>query len=349
MNVKKKVMGNIPKCYAIAPLEYNDSKYILIAAEKQGPIEMYDLEGNYVDTVHDGRGGVMTMEQTPGSNGAFLATSLFFSPNDSAEAKLVYYKPNAEGSWDMNIVRDIPHLHRFGILERNGINYLIACSLKSNHAFREDWTCPGRVWVAPLPEDFSQFDEENQLEMQPLMSGLYRNHGFFKYRKDGFTSAFIGTDNGVFKFTPPAEKDGEWETEQIIDEATSDILVFDIDQDGEDELIVYAPFHGQELSIYKNLDGVYEKIYRYTEPLPFLHAIWATEIDGKPTAIVGHRQGKRQLLLVSCDNPETKSFKVDVIDQDVGPANAFSYDYNGKKYIVAANREIDEIALYELS
>ena len=24
---------------------------------------------------------------------------------------------------------------------------------------RQDWTCPGRVWVSPLPEDITQYDD----------------------------------------------------------------------------------------------------------------------------------------------------------------------------------------------
>ena len=37
MNVSKKVIANLEKCYAIAPLTYNDRKCFLVSAEQQNP------------------------------------------------------------------------------------------------------------------------------------------------------------------------------------------------------------------------------------------------------------------------------------------------------------------------
>ncbi|MBQ3470839.1 MAG: hypothetical protein IJH17_00470, partial [Clostridia bacterium] len=69
---------------------------------------------------------------------------------------------------------------------RNGVNYIVACTLKSAHAFKNDWTCPGRIWVAELPNDIKQFNQDNQLPLTPLVSGLFRNHGFCKGVEDGY-------------------------------------------------------------------------------------------------------------------------------------------------------------------
>ncbi len=45
------------------------------------------------------------------------------------------------------VLCDLPFVHRFGVAQRGGVWYLIACTLKSAHAFRDDWTCLGRIWV----------------------------------------------------------------------------------------------------------------------------------------------------------------------------------------------------------
>ena len=39
---------------------------------------------------------------------------------------------------------------------------------------------------------------------------------------------------------------------------------------------------------------------------------------------------------------------MEVLDEDVGPANVRSYDKGTKTGLVSANREIDEIAFYEI-
>lgn len=45
---------------------------------------------------------------------------------------------------------------------------------------------------------------------------------------------------------------------------------------------------------------------------------------------------------------EKLTFTADLLDSDVGPANVLHYTNNGEDYILSANREIDEIALYKV-
>ena len=100
MQVEKKVLANLTKCYSIAPLTYQGRFHFLVAAEKTDRCILFDETGKEVDTVWEGPGGVMTMVQVPGSDGQFLATHKFYSPNDSKEAKLVTVTP-ADGVWEV--------------------------------------------------------------------------------------------------------------------------------------------------------------------------------------------------------------------------------------------------------
>lgn len=74
MKVEKKVIGNLAKCYSIAPLHYQGMDYFLVAAEKVGRCILFDLDGNEVDTVWTEPGGAMSIVQVPGTDGQFLST-----------------------------------------------------------------------------------------------------------------------------------------------------------------------------------------------------------------------------------------------------------------------------------
>jgi len=334
LKVNKKVIGQLNKCYALAEINMNGERRLLVGAEKEDPCYCYDLDGNYKETLWEKPGGVMTIEQY---KDAVLATWKFYSPNNSAEAKIVYYIKK-EGKWECNVLCDLPFVHRFGILEKENKAYIVACTLKSAHAFKDDWTCPGRVWVAELPEDITVFNQENQLKLEPLISGLTKNHGFCK--KDG--TALVGTENGIYQVFPP-EKEKGWEYVQLSSHSASDMLYEDFDGDGKKELLVLAPFHGDTIFVQKDD----EIVYTYPEKLPFLHAIYSGRINDTTYAFVGCRQGNRELLAIHYD-PDQKQYVSECIDQGAGAANCYYFEKNGKSYLLAANRETDEIALYEL-
>lgn len=347
MKVDKKIISNLDKCYSIAPLTYNEKNHILVAAEKTDKGLMFSLDGELEETLWDGPGGVMTMVQVPGTNGQFLATHKFYSPNDSKEAKIVIATPKGKDNWEIRTLVQLPHVHRFDILKRNGFIYLIACTLKSGHEFKEDWSMPGKVYAGVLQRDLSMYNEENQLKLTVIKDDMLRNHGYYKVVEEGINTAVISSEQGVFQFFPPEFPGGKWKIEQLLSSASSDAVLVDLDEDGEKELVVLAPFHGPDISIYHKRDKKYEKVYDFPEAADFTHAIWAGELCGKPAVVIGHRQGKRELMVFTYDK-ETKNYKKECIDKDCGSANVYHYVNHGKDIIISANREINEIAMYEI-
>lgn len=345
MKFEKKVISNLTKCYSIAPLHYNGKDHMLVAAEKVDRCILFDLDGNEEDTVWTEPGGVMTMVQVPGTNGQFLSTHKFYSPNDSKEAKIVIVTPIEKGNWEVRTLVDLPHVHRFDILERNGVRYIIACALKSGHEFKEDWSMPGKVYAAVLPGDLSKFNEDNQLELKVIKDNMLKNHGYYRVMEDGVMTSVVSADQGVFQFIPPETPEGEWEIKQLLDTPASDAVLVDLDEDGEKELAVLAPFHGEFISIYKKKDGKFEKVYDYDKSADFTHAIYGGMLCGKPAIVIGHRKGDRDLIVFTY-NKETKSYGYEIIDHDCGPANVCVYNKDGKDVILSTNREIDEVALY---
>lgn len=345
MKAAKKVIGQLEKCYAVGTFTYEGKPHLLAAAEKNSPCCSFDLEGNLCETLWEGPGGVMTLQQAP-DQPILLATQAFFSPNHSAEAKIVYYR-KIDGHWVCETLCDLPFVHRFGILTRGGRHYLIACTLKSAHAFQNDWTCPGRVWTAPLPEDLTAYSAKHPLILTPLVSGLTKNHGFTLCQEGGDTFAVVGSENGALKVTPPQTPEGEWQTELLLSSPVSDMLYLDFDGDGERELLTLSPFHGDELTIWKREGGAFRRVYCHEKPLPFLHAIWGAKVGGRMYAFIGNREGTRELLAIHCG--ADGRYVSERLDQGAGAANVLAFQNGGRHMLLAANRETDEIALYELT
>lgn len=351
MHIEKKVISHLNKCYAMSELEYRGKHCFLVAAEKHDPCYLFAEDGTQLETVWEEPGGVMTMTPVPGGNGAFLATHKFYSPNDSKEAKIVISTPKAEGGWEIRTLTDAPFVHRFGILNRNGVNYLIVCCLKSGHEYKNDWRFPGACFGAVLPEDLSAYNEDNQLPLTVIKDGMLRNHGYSLFRQDGYDTAIVGCEEGTFQFIPPETPEGQWEVKQLLSIPASDSVLLDFDGDGQLELGCISPFHGASLTIY-HLDefGNYVPQWKYERPeaeTEMIHATWAGQLLGKPTWVVGWRKGTKNTIAITWGDG---NYQTEYIDQNTGAANVLHFvNQDGKDVIVATNREIDEAAMYTIT
>ena len=176
MKVEKKVISNLNKCYSMSEITVDGEHCFLVAAEKQDPCYLFSEDGEQLETVWEGPGGVMTMTPVPGKDGQFLATERFYSPNDSLQAKIIIATRKGPGNWEKRTLCHAPFVHRFGILRRGGTNYLLVCCLKTGHEYKNDWRFPGACYGAVLPEDLSPYDDGHPLALSPVMDGMLKNH-----------------------------------------------------------------------------------------------------------------------------------------------------------------------------
>ena len=347
MKFSKRVIADDLKLnYAIAMFAGDDGESFLIATEKDGPCLRFDLDGNLMETVNEGPGGVMTMAQVPGKGNQFLTTQEFYSPNCGADdARISIVSRKGKNNWEVATLCDMPYVHRFGILQAaDGRHYLIACTIKSACEYREDWRFPGKIFVAPLPDDLSVYHSDHQLKLDVLRDGQLKNHGFFVAADHSY--CLIATAREVMKLTPPTRPGAAWDVETLLEKSVSDICLADFDEDGREELLTLSEFHGARLEIFKpDADGKYVQVYEHPAELPFLHAILSTKINGKPIAVIGHRKGERDLYIVQW-NSNSEAYELLRIDHDRGPANVCAYERDGKLHIIATNRETNEVALY---
>ena len=346
MKIEKQVIANLTKCYSVAPLQFRGNSYFLVAAEKQDPCYLFDMEGHKVDTIWEGPGGVMSMVQVPGSDGIFLATQKFYSPNDSKEAEIAVVMPKGE-SWQVKTLVKLPHVHRFDILTRNGVNYLVACTLKSGHAYKNDWSSPGKIYAAVLPEHTELYEREENLKLEILKENLLKNHGYCRIVENGVEEGLIASVDGIFRVIPPETKVGNWQIEQLSREPASDAVLVDMDEDGEKELIYISPFHGNKICFCRKAGDTYQQVYCY-DHADFAHAIYGGELLGKPAVVIGHREGSRDLLLFTYQKDQ-KQYQPEILDHGCGSANVYRFAGDEKDILISANRETNEVAMYTLT
>ena len=345
MKVTKRVISDLTLCYCVAPLQYQGKPHLLVASEKEYACQLFDEHGKQVDTVWEGPGGTMSAVQVPGADGAFLATHKFYSPNNSKEAKIVLCQ-HTDAGWTVRTLVELPYVHRFDILSRDGVHYLLACCLKSDYEYKDDWRFPGMTLACRLPENLLQMPEGQTLSMTVLKDNMLKNHGYCRDTHNGVMTGLVTCEQGVFRFTPPAAGGTDWQIEQLIADPTSDAVMVDFDGDGEKELLTLSPFHGDTLRVYHKDGAGYRPVFEYDKRIEFAHAICAATICSEPMAIIGYRKADRDLLAVRYAQG---AYQVQVLDHDVGPANVLHTVVDGKDVLLSANREINEVAYYELT
>ncbi len=347
MRIEKKVISKLEKCYALAPFFYKGKECFLAASAKEAECRIYDMEGNMLEVVWDGPGGVMTMVPIPDSSGQFLATHRFYSPNDSSEASIVTAFPRQKGGWEIQTLAKLPFVHRFDILRNQEKKYLIACTLKSGHKYKDDWSDPGKVYGAELPSDLSQYHDDHPLKFQVIKDSMLKNHGYCKICRDGVEKGVIACHQGVYEISPPREGKDLWEIEMLLETPASEAILTDIDQCGEEELFLVSPFHGDKLEVYKKRDGRFQKIYEHPQKLKLLHAADKGYIGNTPAVFIGHRRGDMDLLaFISDGNGGLRTY---TLDHGCGAANVLYRHTQGRDILIAANMEADELAMYYLN
>lgn len=338
MNIHKKILGSIEKVYATAYTKIDNELLFLAATEGRGQCCAYGHAGNQETVVWDGPGGTMNIVPIPGREGEFLATQQFFPVFDAKECMLHYVKYE-EGSWSVKPVMPFPYLHRFDLFVISGEVYFIGATLCSGKEFQQDWSKPGAVYVGKLSESF-----DKPFETKKVLDGITKNHGFCAVTWDEKRGYFITGVEGVFLVYIPEDADGEWKTERILDHEVSDIAVCDIDGDGHLEIGTIEPFHGNKFVIYKK-DVQWKPVYE--QDIDFGHVVWGGDILGKQSFLVGYRRDRMELMCIQKDKSTGKMVTIQ-IDEDTGPSQISVAHEKDRVFILSANRQIDEVALYEL-
>jgi len=339
MTVTKTVLAQLDKCYAVSIMEMGGILRYIVATEGVGPCVAFSDIDRGMDTIWEGPGGTMNIVPIPGVENEFLATQDFVPTFQAKESKIVHVRYSG-GVWTVKPLMTIPYLHRFDVCRIGAKRFLVGATLALFKEGKDDWTKPGAVYVGELPDTL-----DGPFPIRPAIGGITKNHGFCKASWKGKAAYLVSGVEGVFALYIPESAEGEWIHERIVEHEVSDMAVCDLDGDGELELATIEPFHGSRGYIYKQRGGALVQLLAHE--YEFGHVVWGGTLAGKPAFIIGGRKGNRELNVFTW-NAAKGAIDRFLVDDKGGASNIAVHHKGDRDVILAANREIGEVALYEI-
>lgn len=340
MKFVKRRLCEMKSSYAVSHIERGGRTIILFAPDSRGPCYGFDSQTFEREPIWEEPGGTMAIVPLPDANGDFLAVQRFNPGFQAQDAEIVLARHRG-GEWRIEPFLKLPYVHRFDILQRGDIRYLLCCTLCTTKKDLDDWSSPGGLYAAELPSDMKP-----PANLTRIAGGMTKNHGYWRVQNEGYTSALTSCDQGVFIVSPPPQKGGEWAVRNILDKPVSDIALCDIDHDGVDELATIEPFHGNVFTVYRKNSLGYSPLYRHPGKADFYHVAWGGVFEGEAVFIGGSRAGSRELFLLRWKNG---AIAAETLDTGLGPANVDVVRSGKRDLIIAANREAGEGAIYSVA
>ena len=342
MKIEKIHLDDIKRCYCASNIQMNGENHILLASEDPDVLcAMYDTKTfQREEIVWEKPGGCMSIIPFPKRENEFLAVQEFYLKVSPSLAKIVWGKHDKDG-WQFKDVLHLPYIHRFDIYHANGIDYFIGATIATSKEDKNDWRVPGRIYVGKIPEDSS-----SGIELEILVDGLYRNHGYWHDEENGHDVGYFGSDQGIIKVSPPKTINGQWSVEYVMEGQIGEIACADIDEDGQKEILTIEPFHGNKICMYHKNGNIYEKIWEYDNEIDFAHTLVGTMLCGKPAFLAGIRRKDAELIYIQ---QKEGRIQAHVIEKGAGPANLCVVHEDGRDLIVAANHTANEAAVYVVS
>jgi hypothetical protein len=334
--MKKKVILNIESVYTANAFRVGTEFFVGAGSETLPEVYLYNLTSGSSSFVSGCPGGVMSFIPTPGNPNLFFSIMGLFPPFIGAEAGVFMHQRKGD-TWITRKAMDLPFAHRCEILNRNGKNYLFAAAVSKHKANPEDWSKPGEMHLIRLEEDIKL-----PLKSELIDDTLTRNHGMLRTKINGIETLCMSGAEGIFYFEQQA--DNSWIKKRLFDKEVSEFGFIDLDGDGQEELVVIEPFHGQTLNVYKQVGEKWE--LKFSNSLSFGHGLSCGIFNEQPIIVVGSRRGSFALDMFKVIDFAAGKFSREVIEEDAGPTQTQVFTADETDYILSANQKKNEVALY---
>lgn len=349
MKSKFTTLTKIERGYSLSLLPPKGSGLPSFMAGSEDEDRLVLLEGpDFKETVisRSPGGYISTWPLIRGGKRFVVSTTMFKPGFNGADATIRLYPLDAGACPPSTLVAELPYTHRITVLQKNGADYLLASTLCSGKSHKEDWTQPGGIHLAKAPADPTQ-----PWPIRQIVSGLNKNHGMDyamlgREKRPGYLLSCL---EGLVFMPIPGDPDGDWATEKISSEETSDAYAFDWDGDGEPEIFSISPFHGNVLAIHKRIASGWKKTVIHDD-LALGHVVWAGRLLGRPGLLAGSRRERRELRLYRPSKDGGVDPAYTVIDSGIGPSQMIVLPQSDTRAVLyVAAHGINEVRVYELT
>lgn len=342
MKFNRKKLTKMQRCYTVEPVIIENKQGFAFASDGENSKGVAFLGENFEEKqiLWENAGGCMGIKQIPDKNDEFLSVHEFYLKKSPSFSKIVWFK-KSEGKWIKKDLIHFPFIHRMDIVEVNKVKIVIFATISHFKKDKEDWHLPGAVYAFELPNEYS---EDFYINPKLVFEGLYLNHGYFNNNKG---QLYFSGSEGIIELDLVDSHIENWEISKIYDEATSDLLLYDLDNDGEEELVKIDDFHGDSVRIFKkNNQNKYEEKFVYSNGAEVIHGLSVIEIENIPTLVIGARKGTAELIAVQYLEGE---YRKEVIDSGLGPINISTANFESGIYIGVAHHTTDQATIYKLN
>ncbi|MDN6392134.1 MAG: hypothetical protein L0J91_09475 [Lactococcus lactis] len=342
MKFDKKDLFEMNRCYTIAPVNIDNKNGFAFASDGKDAKGIAFLGDNFEEreTLWENAGGCMSIKQIPDKQNEFLAIHEFYLKKSPSISKIVWLK-KINDVWMKKDLIHFPFIHRMDIVEVDSTKFVIFATISHFKKNKEDWQLPGAVYAFELPNDYSK---DFYINPSLVFEGLYKNHGYFN---NGMGKLYFSGVQGVVELNLIDSRIENWQTSMIYNGPTSDLLLYDLDKDGKEELVKIDDFHGNTARILKkNGQNEYKEQFSYSNGAEIIHGLSVIEINETPTLIISARKGTAELIIIQYRKGE---YIKEVVDSGLGPINVAAANFNDEIYIGAANHTTNKATVYKLA
>jgi hypothetical protein len=339
MKMQKKTLIRMDMPYAVSLLDHANKMHLVACTEDRGAAYTFTPPDYHAVQIAPGPGGCMSLIQLPAAEPQVLAVTECFLGYQFHSAGIDLFEGTiGQTGWRRIRLCDLPFAHRLEIVNKAEGRFLIAATLAATKKTPADWSEPGSVFIAFLPDRFDQ-----TLTLNPVLTGLHKNHGMLVSRLQDVPVLLISAQEGIFMHNLQIPG---WEFERIMDYEVSEIQLIDLDGDGQSELVTIEGFHGNVLRVYKSDRGSWR--LRWEKVVDYGHGLWTGSIRDKKSLIVGNRSGNRDLELYTVESTSPLRIERRVIEAGVGTANIAVLGNADADFVFSANQATEEIACYSI-
>lgn len=350
MKISKRSLVGLERVYSIGVVpgsRVGDWPAFLAGSEGDGALLYFRPPDLKAIEIADEPGGFISLWAFEQNGNSYVVAATDFKPGFKAEnCKIIVYAldgPQGGQSFEVGV---LPYTHRVAVVELDERKCFLGSTLCAAKEFKYDWTQPGGIHLAVMPEGVS-----SKWEFKQVVTGLNKNHGmdFARLDEGGQGGFLLSAMEGLFYMKIPAGLDGEWEVETIAEGEHSDGFAYDWDGSGSMQVFAISPFHGETVTIYRRDGGGWNPTV-ITDDVSFGHILWAGELLGEPGLLVGGRGGEKELRLYRKSGPDGKGFSYETIDEGIGPTQIAVVN-RGKDSagLIMAAHGANEVRVYDLS